>query len=439
MKKVLVISYYWPPSGGSGVQRWLKFCKYLRDFGWEPIVYTPEDPDVDLTDTSLRSDIHPEQLVLRLPIQEPRRIYRQYMRGSSGDEISTDEILYLDENTRTRKQQALVWARSNLLIPDARMLWIKPSIEFLTEYLKYEPVDAIVSTGPPHSMHLIAQGVKRELGIPWIADFRDPWTRIVYYGRLPLTKKADKKHKELEQSVMDEADAVVGNVPTATQKYHLAGARRTETITNGYDTEVGKTRGFTLDKFTINHTGVLTGDRNHTILWEALRGLSKTVLKFQDDLVLEFVGRVDPSVMESATHYGLARNVDFAGYLNHSEAIGRMETADVLLLLVNKSPFSRDIIPGKMFEYMATGNPILMIGPVDGDAARILEETRTGEVVDYEDHHDLRKVIGKWYDLHRRRELRLETKSVEAYSRKNLTERMAALLDEVVEAKASEE
>ncbi|NTW26696.1 MAG: glycosyltransferase family 4 protein, partial [Lentimicrobium sp.] len=184
-RRVLIISYYWPPSGGAGVQRWLKFVKYLRESGWEPVVYVPENPEYPAIDESLAKDIPDGIEIIKTPIWEPYSFYKKLIGAGKGERINAG---FLSEKKRPGlTEQFSIWLRGNFFIPDARKFWIRPSISFLTRYLEKHPVDAIVSTGPPHSMHMIALGVKKRTGLPWLADFRDPWTNIDFYHELMLT------------------------------------------------------------------------------------------------------------------------------------------------------------------------------------------------------------------------------------------------------------
>ena len=206
MKKALVITYYWPPSGGAGVQRWLKFVKYLRSFGWEPVIYTPENPEFPETDHSLDKDVPGQLKVLKQPIWEPYDTYKKILGRRKDEKINA---AFLSEKKKNSALENLsVWIRGNFFIPDARKFWIKPSIRFLLHYLQKDPVDVIISTGPPHSMHLIAMKVSGKLGLPWLADFRDPWTNIDFYKDLKLTSWADAIHRRLEKQVLGKADAV---------------------------------------------------------------------------------------------------------------------------------------------------------------------------------------------------------------------------------------
>ena len=217
MKRVLIITYYWPPSGGSGVQRWLKMSKYLPENGWQPVIYTPEEGEFPIIDTSLEKDVSPEAEVIRRPIVEPYTLYKRFLGVK---ETETVKAGFIKENGEKAgwKEKLSLWIRGNCFIPDARCWWVKPSVRYLKSYLKEHPVDAIISTGPPHSMHLIAMKLKEALGIPWIADFRDPWTEIDYYNDLHLTRWADRKHHRLEREVLTKTDKVITVAPDGARR-----------------------------------------------------------------------------------------------------------------------------------------------------------------------------------------------------------------------------
>ena len=234
MKRVLIITYYWPPSGGSGVQRWLKMSKYLPEYGWQPVIYTTEDAEYPIVDPSLEKDVTPEAEVIRRPIVEPYSFYKKFL-GVKKEETVKMGFIEEKEKKHGWKENLSLWIRGNLFIPDARCWWVKPSVRYLKEYLKEHPVDAIISTGPPHSMHLIAMKLKEALGLPWIADFRDPWTEIDYYDELHLTKRSDRKHHCLEHEVLTKADNVVTVGPDGARRLEKLGAKDVATIYNGFD------------------------------------------------------------------------------------------------------------------------------------------------------------------------------------------------------------
>jgi len=204
MKQVLIITYYWPPTGGGGVQRWLKFAKYLPEFGWKPVIYTPENPDFEIKDDSLLKDVDSVTVVLKQPIWEPFGLYRKLL-----GKTATQKQGVIEPSGSSLLSRFSLWVRANLMIPDPRKFWIKPSINYLVKYLKKNPVDIIITTGPPHSMHMIGLGIKKKLDIPWIADFRDPWSDWDVLDLLKISNTARRKHKTLEHQVFKHADKVL--------------------------------------------------------------------------------------------------------------------------------------------------------------------------------------------------------------------------------------
>jgi glycosyltransferase involved in cell wall biosynthesis len=430
MKKVLVITYYWPPSGGAGVQRWLKFVKYLRNFGWEPVIYTPENTEMPSEDRSLATDVPEGITVLKSRIWEPYTAYKKFVGRKSTDRIKTGFLS--EKKTPSVTEQISVWIRGNLFIPDARKYWIKPSVNFLTDYLKDNPVDVVVSTGPPHSMHLIALGLKNKLDIPWLADFRDPWTSIDFYKDLKLTPRSDRKHRKLEKQVLSKADRVVVISPGMKKDFENILPKPYDVVTNGYDLpEIPQLTNSNEGAFSITHIGSLVPSRNPEMLWKALGELIEENQEFAESLKIQLVGQMDHSVVSSIEQYKLQKYLDTRDYLPNQEVIGLQQQAGVLLLLINDTPSSRLILTGKVFEYIVSGRPILCIGPTDGDAAALLSETNTGITVKHDDHTGIKIALLDYFIRFRNNELTVNARGLERYSRENLTKQMAGILNEM--------
>ena len=437
MKKVLIITYYWPPTGGSGVQRWLKFAKYLPSLGWQPVIYTPENPEAPVIDNSLIKDIPIEAIILKQPIWEPYSLYK-FLSGKKKDEkISTG---FLSENKKAGIIQKLsIWIRGNLLIPDPRKFWIKPSVSFLTEYLKNNPVSAIITTGPPHSMHMIGLQLKRKTNIHWVADFRDPWTNIDFYKELKLSRYADKLHHKMEMEVLINADILltIGNTMKEEFKEMLLknnnakNSDKIKALTNGYDEDDIKNVTGLDKKFSIAHIGTLTPSRNPEVLWKGLSELIKENPDFSADLEIKLVGKADINILQSMKDAGLENYIRKTEYLDHDKVIELQQQSQVLLLLINNTPNSKGILTGKFFEYMAAKRPILCIGPADGDAAAILNETQTGKISEYKDVATLKKNILEFYHLYQQQKLSINSTGIEKYSRKNLTKELVEILSTV--------
>jgi len=431
MKKALIITYYWPPSGGAGVQRWLKFVKYLRDFGWEPVVFTPENPELPEIDNSLAADVPEGLTVIKLPIWEPYDAYKKFMGKKKDEKISSS---FLSEKKQNRFLQGIsVWIRGNLFIPDARRFWIKPAARFLENYLRHNPVDILVSTGPPHSMHIIAMKVAQKTKLPWIADFRDPWTNIDFYQELKLSANADRKHHRLERAVLTNANAVTVVSRSMVEDFSKIVPRSYTVITNGFDeADLEKGIATTPDtKFSIAHIGTLSGSRNPESLWKVLGEMVTESKDFASDLEIKLVGKVDYSVIQSVEKNGLAGNLKRIEYMPHNQVVTCQQQSQVLLLVINSTPNAKLILTGKFFEYMAARRPILCIGPVDGDAARILEETHAGEVAAYDDKEKTRVVVTRFYNDYKKGSLRVNGMGIERYSRRTLTSALATLMDSI--------
>jgi glycosyltransferase involved in cell wall biosynthesis len=432
MKKILIITYYWPPSGGAGVQRWLKFAKYLGNFGWEPVIYTPLNPEFPAIDDTLAKDIPTDIEVIRTPIWEPYEFYKKFTGKKSTTKINSGFLN--DKKSPGIVEQLSLWIRGNLFIPDARKFWIKPSVRFLTKYLKENHIDAIVSTGPPHSMHLIALAIKKRLNIPWMADFRDPWTDIDYYKDLKISAFADRKHKNLELKTIKGCDTMVVVSGDMKENYEKMGAGNVHVITNGFDPDdMADDQVIRDTKFSISHIGTLPPSLNLKGLWQVLSALSESLPNFRNDLEIKLVGKVDQSVIDDLKSYNLSDQLNRIEYVTHDKAAVQMRQSAILLLAINKdSPNAKGILTGKFFEYLASGRPIMAIGPTDGELARIIKESEAGVIAAYDDLEQIKKVIISMYEKYLLNDLNNHPKGIEKYTRKNLTSELVTILNRMV-------
>lgn len=428
-RKVLIITYYWPPSGGAGVQRWLKFSKYLREFGWEPVIYTPENPEAPAIDNSLEKDIPLGISIIKRPIIEPYSAYKRFVGMKSGEKVNAG---FLQEKEKPGMAEGFaVWLRGNFFIPDARRFWIRPSVKFLKNYLEDNPVDAIVSTGPPHSMHLIALQIHKKLHIPWLADFRDPWTGIDFYHQLKLSSLADRLHHKLEKKVLSSATAVTVVSQDMVNEFNGIVKRDYKLVTNGYDEQdISPLPLNQLDtKFSISHIGSINGSRNPLGLWKVLAEMIKLNPEFNDKLQIKLVGKVDIGVLKSIEENGLTSHLSRIEYMPHQEVMHEIQKSQVLLLLINNTPNAKGILTGKIFEYLGSGRPILSIGPEDGEAAVMLKDSEAGQTANYENEKGMQQILSDYFIQFNENRLISNPGNRLKYSRKVLTKLIADILD----------
>jgi hypothetical protein len=427
MKKALIITYYWPPSGGSGVQRWLKFAKYLPEFGWEPIIYTPENPDMSITDMALLNDVSPDLKVLKKPIWEPYGLARLFKKKGAA------------QNTGVVKEQGSwiqklsLWIRGNVFLPDPRVYWVKPSISYLISYLKSNPVDVIITTGPPHSMHLIGLGLKEKLGVKWVADFRDPWSKLDFFKKYKMTKSSKNKHLKLESQVLQKADLCLTVSKYWENDFKALGANRTACITNGYDDDdfVDYSPNKE-DCFIIGHFGLLNSFRSSPALWSSLDSICEENDLFKEKLEIRLCGVVDNQVLEQISKYNhLSSRINYKGYLSHSEIIKEYEQSALLLLLLNDSDIANGHLPGKLFEYLKCRKPVLALGLEKSDVSEILDATQCGSVCGFDDSKEIKKVILNAFDSFVAQKREINNEEILKYSRNNLSKVLAKTLDKL--------
>ena len=419
------------------MQRWVKFAKYLPLEGWQPVIYTPENPEQLAIDESLAAEIPAEAEVIKTHIVEPYEIYKKLLR-KSGHSKEAVEVNPVNAQNKSFLQKAAMWVRGNLFRPDPRCLWIGPSVRFLKKYLEEHPVDLIVSTGPPQSMHLIGRRLALATGIPWIADFRDPWTKIFYFKHLSMTRATENWHKKMEKKVLDDASVVVAVSPLVQQEFQAMTKTPVELITNGFDEcdfaadGSRKAKGGPEQDFCITHTGLFAADGNPTVLWNVLAEKCCADDAFRKALKIKLIGKTDDSILAALNASGLSEAVDNIGYLPHSEAVEQQRNASLLILPLRKEPEYKAVLPGKLFEYLASRRPVLGIGQPDGAMSMILKQTQTGAVVDWEDRESIKKFIDSCWEKHLAGELTVNGGDISQFTRRNLTRRMAQLFNSLV-------
>ena len=423
MQKVLIITYYWPPAGGPGVQRWLKFVKYLGEFGVQPIVFVPENPHYPLLDESLLEEVPKNVEIIKQPIFEPYGLASVF---SSKKTKRISSGIIQDFKKQSFLERLILWIRGNCFIPDARKYWVKPSIKKLMEIIAERNIETVITTGPPHSVHLIGQGLKEKLNIRWMADFRDPWTSIGYHTKLKLTRVSQRKHKQLEKAVLNDADKIVVTSMTTKKEFEQLTSKPIMVITNGYDI-----RPLELEqdqKFTISHIGSLLTARNPESLWQAISTLVQGNDVFCAHLKIQLIGVVGDRVMESIKAFGIEEHVEIVDYVSHSEVLKYQAKSQLLLLLEIDSQETKGIIPGKLFEYFNAQRPILAIGPEDWEAGQLVENHQAGDYVSHGNIETIKKLLLERFQQFQDGSLDCNSTGVEQYHRRELTKKLAKIL-----------
>jgi len=432
-KKVLILTYYWPPAGGPGVQRFLKFCKYFNDFSWQPVIISPKNGSYPYLDESLEKEIPDYIEVVRTKTFEPFALYNR-LRGKKGKEVSVAMTGF--KNSRSPIQKLAKYIRGNYFIPDARKGWVPYAVKAAGNIIKHNQIDAIITTGPPQSTHLAGLRLKEKFDLPWIADFRDPWTSVYYNRFFPRTEKTKRKDKKLEDKVLYSADAISVISPGLKEEF-INRAKRLEIIYNGYDEQDFKNvKAAIHKKFILAYVGNLKPNQNVKTLWNVLAAMKKNIPDFARKFSLQITGLADTEIKKDMKQAGISDLVQFLPFVQHKEAIQRMTSANMLLFIIPESKGNRLILTGKIFEYLACKKPMLSIGPCDGDAAAILQSCGRKPMIDYKDSKQMQHTIRDAYKQSKsstRMPLKLINNVHEQYSRKGMTGKLAELLNDITQ------
>jgi glycosyltransferase involved in cell wall biosynthesis len=423
--KVLIIAYYWPPSGGSGVQRWLKFVKYLPQFGVTPYVFTPENPSFDIRDESLLKDVPPEAEVIHFPIWEPYGIGKKL----SGQAVSNTPTS--DNASGGFAKSIMTWLRGNLLFPDPRIFWVRPSVQFLESFLRDNQIDIIITTGPPHSVHLIGQRLKKKNPkLKWIADFRDPWSEWGMLLSFKLTSWAKRIHQRMERNVLTTADRVITITPFYVQQLNQLSGRSIDLITNGFDEDDFKSLSIeSTKKFVIRHIGVVNPACDPKPFMNAVKALAERDRDFKNQVEVVFTGQVNADFLDFVKADSILSVITtFQPSVPHKEIVKLLGQSSVLLLVLTGYKDAEGFLPGKLFEYIATGLPIISTGPVPSDAGKVLYDLGYDPMLTGTSSQEIENILSKHYTNWQRGALEIKQTNTNAFSRKQLTFKLVELL-----------
>ncbi len=426
-QKIVLFTYYWPPAGGPGVQRWLKLTKYLAEMGWKITIICPKNPTAAGYDYELLKDIHPEIEIIKTQTFEPFEYYQKLKCGKSGG-VGGIGI----QESKGKIQKAALWIRANLFVPDARKGWGKFAFKAFKNWVVQKGVpDYIITTGPPHSIHLTGLKIKQKFDVKWIADFRDPWTTVFYNEFLPRTNCTKAKDLELETQVLKRANLVTTISPGLKSELENR-AGKVEIVWNGFDEkDIPKIYEGKTDKFKISYIGNFKPNQNVPELWRALQSISKELEDFSENLEIELAGNVSDLILNDIEKNGLRKNLELKGYVSHTDATQLMTKSNLLLFVIPQTERNHLILTGKIFEYLASGSQILSIGPPQGDAAEIIRLANRSEMIAYDDFETIKEEIKNAYLSWKnksKRSTKFETQSVLRFTRKSQAELLNSLL-----------
>lgn len=435
MKKLLVISYYFPPSGGPGVQRVLKHIQYLPEFGWEPIVFTVQDGDYPARDESLLAKIPKSVKVHRVPFFEPYRLYRKLTGKPEGTAIDVN-VIKKEGQKISFKEKIAEFIRASFFIPDARIAWFFSSKKELKALFKEHKFQGVYSSSPPYTCSLIGSYVQKQFKIPWVAGFRDPWTNFISSPkRWFLPAWIDKK---MERSVFSKADAIEcaweGIIKDAFSKYPNLNLEKFHHIPNGFDSsDFPKTEFKENEKFTVSYTGSMYGRRNPKSFFDAVELLLQKEKIDKERIKLKFIGRFGAEVEQMFQKVSFPNSIEKIGYSPHSESVKHLLNSDALLLIVDESKESEEIVPGKVYEYLGVGKPIIAIAPENSAISNLIKQAKAGEIAHQSEVEKIAKVFLNFYNAwESKKSVVFPNKElISSYERKNAAKKLASILDKI--------
>lgn len=433
MKKILIVAYYFPPSGGPGVQRVLKHIKYLPEFGWQPIVLTVSNPQYPAIDESLMEQIPKDTIIYKVPIYEPYNIYRFFTGKKKGTAIDVN-VIKKDNQKISAKEKIAEFIRATFFIPDARVGWLFSAKKGIKQILKEHQIDAIYSSSPPYTCSLIARKAKKMTGLPWVAGFRDPWTDFISSPkRWFLPKYIDKK---MEFNTFNYSDAVEcaweGIIKDALGKYSKLDKSKFHHVPNGFDSsDFPQVAPQTNNKFTLTYTGSMYGRRNPAALFEAIEKLIKEGKIDPAFIHLKFIGRFGAEVEEMFNSASFAGSIEKISYIPHNDSIKHLLLSDALLLIVDESKESEEIVPGKVYEYIGVKKPVIAVAPQNSAISKLIKETSSGKIAHQSEIDLIADIFLHYYNnwMANSGEFHPNIDLINSFERKEAAKKLAELLD----------
>ena len=411
--KLLIISYYWPPSGGSGVQRWLNFSNHLIKKDWDITVFTAKNPKYPVLDEKLNETVDGKIKVVKIPIFEPAGFLKK-----NNDNIKSSSIF----------KKTINWVRANLFFPDSRMFWINTVTNQAIKFIKKNEINCLITTAPPFSTNLIGLKIKKKTGIKWISDYRDPWTDFFQFKLLPMSSYMRKKHIKYELKCLQYSDTVLTTSPSLTEKYSKINPN-TYTLYNGFDSFIDAQNS---TKFLLMYCGTMKSIQNPKNLWFVLNEICGENENFSKDLSLRCIGNFDNEVINDINFQLTNLKVQFQNYLNKQELDKEITKAKVLLMSSVNLDSVNNIIPGKLFYYFSAQRPILAFSNLNSDVSKIIELTNTGSVFDYSNKIDLKNHILELYNDFKSNKNNFKPKEITNYTFEVLSKNLDQILHKTI-------
>ena len=425
MNKVLIITYYWPPAGGPGVQRIIKYVKYLPEYGWEPLILTVENPTSPSYDESLLKNLPSTLRVFKTGTYEPFNLYRR-LTGQAKSTTLAKDVIIKKPNERWREKIARV-IRANLFLPDARIGWMPKMLKKARAIVKAENPSVIFSTSPPHSLQLGARRLAEQSGLKWIADFRDPWIEAYWESGLERLSMMKRFNQKLEQRVLRDADLITTVSEGFRDLFLTKVENRCEILYHGFDRL--NDQKYITDTFSIVYLGTMSRYQSPDTFFNAVSQLKEEV---KNKIEVIIIGKVFAGFTELLESYpGL--NISVRDFLPYDEVMDESRKASMLLLINPKPTYGASLIPAKIYDYLALRKPILAFGIQHGRLQSLLEETESGQLYDSGNENEVQAFILKYFEIWERQQYILLDyhQDLNKYQASYNVKKLASLLNEI--------
>ncbi len=421
MDKVLFITYYWPPSGKASLHWPLKIIRYLNEFNWQPAVLTASEDAFSHKDETLLKQVPVNLDIIKTRSYEPFKIYRKLTGKSETEALIPSESISKENKSIAHKLS--VWIRMNLFIPDARAGWYWPAVKQGKDFLKKnKDFKAIISVGPPHTSHLIGKKLSKTFNIPHFPVFIDPWTDIIYYKNFKRSRITLALDMHFEKSVLQNSKKVIFITETMKKDYiakYKWLENKSEVLYWGYDEDdfAGKKSSKSNEEKIILHAGNIFDYQNPLNFWKNL----KKKIEAEEKYKLKFIGTVSPGIKRTIEETGLSEHTLYLGFLPYPEMIKEIMNASFLLVCATEPRH----VPGKLFEYLRSGKPIIAFGDNNEEVNKILEETNAGMLFCYNEDAEI--------FFTKTDEFKRDLEKIKKFDRKNI----AVKLEEIIKGNSS--